>query len=148
MLQLTELARDAELEQRRTASEARALLDAAQAVGMAARAVRLGFDAGTGKHLRSDALARREFVDALDRLVEDTSVLADEIEAQRDRSEELPALQKRATAAADRLSAWRDESRGDLIRWADVTASGWQLHATPLSVAEIFRKETESSARS
>ena len=148
MLQLTELARDAELEQRRTASEARALLDAAQAVGMAARAVRLGFDAGTGKHLRSDALARREFVDALDRLIEDTSVLADEIEAQRDRSEELPALQKRATAAADRLSAWRDDSRGDLIRWADVTASGWRLHATPLSVAEIFRKETESSARS
>jgi ATP-dependent DNA helicase DinG len=114
---------------------------------MAARAVRLGFDAGAGKLLRSDALARREFLDALDRLIEETSTLADEIEAQRDRSEELPALHKRATAAADRLSAWRD-SRGDLIRWADVTTSGWQLHATPLSVAEIFRKETESSARS
>jgi len=148
MLQLTELARDAELEQRRKAADAKALLDAAQAVGMAARAVRLGFDAGAGKLLRSDALARREFLDALDRLIEETSTLADEIEAQRDRSEELPALHNRATAAADRLSAWRDDSRGDLIRWADVTTSGWQLHATPLSVAEIFRKETESSARS
>ena len=70
MLQLTELARDAELEQRRKAADAKALLDAAQAVGMAARAVRLGFDAGAGKLLRSDALARREFLDALDRLIE------------------------------------------------------------------------------
>ena len=148
MLQLTELARDAELEQRRKAGDAPDLLEAAQAVGMAARAVRLGFDAGTGKHLRVDALVRREFVDALDRLVEATSALADEIERYEDRSEEMPGLKARATAVAGRLSDWRDESRGDLIRWADVAAGGWQLHATPLSVAEVFKKQTELSARS
>jgi len=148
MLQVTELARDAELEQRRKASDAPDLLKAAQAVGMAARALRLGFDAGTGKYLRVDALTRREFVDALDRLVEDTSTLADEIERYEDRSEEMPGLKARATAVAGRLADWRDDSRGDLIRWADVSTGGWQLHATPLSVAEVFKKQTESSARS
>ncbi len=148
MLQLTELARDAELEQRRKANDAPDLLEAAEAVGMAARAVRLGFDAGAGKHLRADALARREFVDALDRLVEDTSTLADEIERYEDRSEDMPGLKARATAVAGRISDWRDDSRGDLIRWADVSAGSWQLHATPLSVAEVFKKQTDSSARS
>lgn len=148
MLQVTELARDAELEQRRKASDVKDLLDSAQAAGMAARAVRLGFDAGPGKLLRTDALARREFVDALDRLVEEVSTLADVVEKVEDRSEEMPALVKRAQAIAGRLSDWRDDSRADLIRWADVTANGWQLHATPLSVADVFRKETEASARS
>ncbi len=148
MLQVTELARDVELEQRRKAADARELLDAAQATGMAARAVRLGFDAGTGKWLRTDALARREFVDALDRLVEEVSDLADAVEQHEDRSEEMQGLVKRAQAIAGRISDWRDDSRADLIRWADVSANGWQLHATPLSVAEVFRKETESSARS
>ena len=148
MLQVTELARDAELEQRRKAVDATALLDAAMGAGMAARAVRLGFDAGGGKYLRTDALSRREFLDALDRLVTDVSALADEIERFEDRSEEMPGLLARANAIAGRLSDWRDDSRADLIRWADVSANGWQLHATPLSVAEIFKKQTEASARS
>ena len=148
MLQVIELARDAELEQRRKAVDAGTLLDAAQGAGMAARAVRLGFDAGGGKYLRVDALTRREFVDALDRLVVDVSALADELERCKDRSEEMPGLLVRAKAIAGRLSDWRDDSRADLIRWADVSANGWQLHATPLSVAEIFKKQTEASARS
>jgi ATP-dependent DNA helicase DinG len=148
MLQVTELARDVELEQRRTAREATDVLDGALAVGMAARAVRLGFDLGSAKIVRDDTRSRREFVDALDRLIDELSRLADALEAQSERSEEMPALLKRSNAIAERLSAWRDDSRGDLIRWVDVSASGWQLHATPLSVAEVFRKETEGTARS
>ena len=148
MLQVTELARDAELEQRRKASDSPDFLEAAQAAGMAARAVRLGFEPGNAKHVRVDALSRREFVDALDKLIEEVSTLADEIEKHESRSEEMPGLLARANGIAGRLSDWRDDSRADLIRWADVSANGWQLHATPLSVAEIFKKETESSARS
>ncbi len=148
MLQITELARDTELVQRSKAADAKGLLDAALGAGMAARAVRLGFDHGGGKFLRTDALARREFVDALDKLVQETSALADEIEKNEDRSEDMAGLRARANAIAGRLSDWRDDSRADLIRWTDISANGWQLHATPLSVAEIFKKQTEASARS
>ncbi|MBL8310502.1 MAG: ATP-dependent DNA helicase [Burkholderiales bacterium] len=148
MLQVTELARDVELEQRRVAREASDLLDSALAVGMAARAVRLGFDLGSAKIVRDDTRSRREFVDALDRLIDELSTLADGIESQAERSEEMPGLLKRTRALAERLSAWRDDSRGDLIRWADISANGWQLHATPLSVADVFRKETVGTARS
>ena len=148
MLQVTELSRDTELIQRSKAADAKALVDAAMGAGMAARAVRLGFDHSGGKYLRQDALSRREFVDALDKLVQETSNLADQIEKFEDRSEDMSGLLARANAIAGRLSDWRDEARADLIRWADVSANGWQLHATPLSVAEIFRKQTEASARS
>ena len=148
MLQVTELSRDTELIQRSKAADAKALVDAAMGAGMAARAVRLGFDHSGGKYLRQDALSRREFVDALDKLVQETSNLADQIEKFEDRSEDMSGLLARANAIAGRLSDWRDEARADLIRWADVSANGWQLHATPLSVAEIFKKQTEASARS
>jgi ATP-dependent DNA helicase DinG len=148
MLQTIELARDCELETRSKAKEALDLLDASTAVGMAARAVRLGFDAAASKVQREDALTKREFTDALDALIESISELADLIEKHADRSEEFPGLKNRANELARRVSDWRDETRADLIRWADVSATGWQLHATPLSVAEVFKKETEGSAKS
>jgi ATP-dependent DNA helicase DinG len=33
------------------------------------------------------------------------------------------------------------------IRWIDVTAQGFQLHASPLSVADIFRRQVDSTGR-
>jgi ATP-dependent DNA helicase DinG len=33
------------------------------------------------------------------------------------------------------------------IRWVDVTATGWQLHASPLSVAELFQRQVTESGR-
>ncbi|MBS0315011.1 MAG: ATP-dependent DNA helicase [Proteobacteria bacterium] len=148
MLQVLELARDAEMEQRLRAADAVDLADAAQAAGMAARGVRLGFDAGGSRASRSDALARREFSSALDHLIERLSALADVIDAQRDRSDAFASLHDRAIMIADRLSAWRDDARGDLVRWLDVTPAGWQMHATPLSVAPLVRKVIDAAARS
>jgi ATP-dependent DNA helicase DinG len=148
MLQAIELARDCELETRSKAKEITDLIDAAMAVGMAARAVRLGFDAPSVKVQREDALSKRAFTDALDKLIETISELTDLMEKHADRSEEFPGLKNRANEVARRLSDWRDETRADLIRWADVSQTSWQLLATPLSVAEVFKKETEGSAKS
>ena len=71
MLQVTELARDAELEQRRKANDAKALLDAAQAVAWQRARGAAFFDAGAGQTLRSDALARRGISRCADRLIEE-----------------------------------------------------------------------------
>lgn len=147
MLQAVELARDTELITRSKASDAASLIDASQAVGMAARGVRLAFDQAGAKVPRDEAFERREFRDALDTLIEAVSELVDAIEPHESRSEEFPGLAARAEGLAQRLSDWRDDTRGDLIRWADVSANGWQLHATPLSVAEVFKKQTEGTAR-
>jgi ATP-dependent DNA helicase DinG len=147
MLQAIELARDGELIARSKAGDATEVVDAAQSVGMAARGVRLSFEQAGAKVPRDEAFERREFRDALDALIDATSELIDAIEPHASRSEEFPGIVARATALADRLSAWRDDTRGDLIRWADVSQTGWQLHATPLSVAEVFKKQTEDSAK-
>jgi ATP-dependent DNA helicase DinG len=146
-LQAIELARDTELIARSKASDATVVIETAQAVGMASRGVRLAFDQAGAKVPRDEAFERREFRDALDTLIDELSNLIDAIEPHESRSEDFPGLVARAKLIAERLSDWRDDARADLIRWADVTQSGWQLHATPLSVAEVFKKQTEGSAR-
>jgi ATP-dependent DNA helicase DinG len=146
-LQSIEVARDCELLARSKASDAADLIEAAQAVGMAARGVRLAFAATAAKVPRDEAFEQREFRDALDTLIDHVSELIDAIEPHKERSEDFPGIVARATAIADRLSAWRDDTRGDLIRWADVSQTGWQLYATPLSVAEVFKKQTQGSAK-
>ena len=64
-------------------------------------------------------------------------------------------------AARDRrcralLARWRGVDRarthdrdGDeqWIRWVDVTRQGWQLHASPLSIADVFRRQVTDSGR-
>ncbi|MGL5004769.1 MAG: ATP-dependent DNA helicase, partial [Casimicrobium sp.] len=146
-LQAIELARDTELIARSKAGDATNVIDAAQAVGMASRGVRLAFDQSGAKVPRDEAFERREFRDALDKLIDEISTLIDAIEPHEARSEDFPGLIARAKLIAGRLSDWRDDTRGDLIRWADVSANGWQLQATPLSVADVFKKQTEGSAR-
>ncbi|TAG47319.1 MAG: ATP-dependent DNA helicase [Betaproteobacteria bacterium] len=148
MLQAIELARDCELDTRSKANELVDLIDAAMAAGMAARAVRLGFDTPAAKVQRDDVLTKRAFTDALDKLIEQLSDLADLLETHQDRSEEFEGLRARTNEIARRLSDWRDDKRADLIRWVDVSNTSWQLHATPLSVADVFKKETSGSAKS
>src|SRR5207244_2646189 len=36
---------------------------------------------------------------------------------------------------------------GDWIRWIDVTPQSWQLQSSPLSIADIFRRQVESTGR-
>src|SRR5207253_2808165 len=42
---------------------------------------------------------------------------------------------------------WRDESAVGLVRWVEVFSHSLQLQATPLSVAEPFRRQLEAQAR-
>ncbi|OJX05936.1 MAG: hypothetical protein BGO72_04535 [Burkholderiales bacterium 70-64] len=81
------------------------------------------------------------------------------LEGAAERSRELARLAQRARELRERLAGWlsalegRDE--GDAadpdampeILWAEVHQSGVTLHATPLSVAETFRRHRQGSAR-
>jgi len=51
--------------------------------------------------------------------------------------EELAALLKR----------WRDVAEPGLVRWAEVFSQALSLNATPLSIADIFRKQMEGHPR-
>ena len=145
--QLGELARDAELEGLKSARDYAPLPAAAQALGLALRRFRLAAGEGPGKLPRAVVIARPGFDDALDALNAALAALALELGKQSERSDDLAQCAHRAEDALARLARWRDDEDPEWIRWIDITVSGWQLRASPLSVAEIFAKQVTDHAR-
>src|SRR6185312_9854885 len=56
-------------------------------------------------------------------------------------------------AAAIALARWRagigddDAGSDQWIRWIDVSVAGFQLHASPLSIADVFRRQVDATGR-
>ncbi|MBS0322094.1 MAG: ATP-dependent DNA helicase [Proteobacteria bacterium] len=151
--QVTDLARDAEAATRAGARDMPELPEAAAALLPASQRLRLACGEVPGKFPRDALLARAPFADAvadlrnaLDRCTAAMAFVAD-------RSEELAQIAARADDLARRVARWEapdaeaspDEERW--IRWLDVTRFGYALHASPLSVARLFRRHVDSGAR-
>ncbi len=154
--QLGELARDAEVVARTAARDVPDLPDAAGDVVPALQKLRLAAGNVPGKFTRDVALARAGFAEALDSLVAALDRLASELGHFAERGEELALVARRAEDAARQVARWRDgkeaisdgpDDNGDWIRWIDVTPYGFQLQASPLSIAPMFRRQVESTAR-
>jgi ATP-dependent DNA helicase DinG len=154
--QLAELARDAEVAARTGAREVAELPDAASGVGPAIRKLRLVLGETPGKLAQRVAVAREGFVEAIDELAAALACLATELALFAERSEDIGSCAQRAADAVAKLERWRgglaDAPQGDArqaawIRWVDVTQTGWQLHASPLSVAEMFSRQVAESGR-
>ncbi|HKE42362.1 MAG TPA: ATP-dependent DNA helicase [Casimicrobiaceae bacterium] len=145
---LSELARAAELEGLRAARDYPALPEAAQQLANAVRRVRLAAGEAPGKWPRSDAMRRPGLELALDGLGVALDALERELGLQAERSEDLAQCAVRAADTAQRLARWRDREDPAWIRWIEVSAHGWQLRASPLSVAEIFSRHVTDTARS
>ena len=156
--QIAELARDAEVAARTGAREVAALPDAASGVGPAIRKLRLVFGEVPGKLAQRLAAEKEGFAEALDELTVALDRLASELGLNAERSEDIGNCAQRATDAVAQLARWRAglaESAPEegvpqvaWIRWVDVTHSGWQLHASPLTVADVFSKQVAESGRS
>ena len=151
---LGELARDAEAEGLRSARDYAPLPDAAQMLAQALRRFRLSVGDVPGKWLQSVVAQRPGFTIALDALGDALSGLARELGHQAERSDELAQCATRAADSMARLSRWREGLRpkgtsedAEWIRWLEVSMHGWQLRASPLSVAEIFSKQVTDDAR-
>jgi ATP-dependent DNA helicase DinG len=145
--QLGELARDAEVESLRVARDYAPLPDAAQGLVVALRKFRLASGETPGKLPATVALQRPGFDAALDALAAATDALSAELGGQAERSDELAQCAARAAEFGQRLARWRDRDDPAWVRWIDVSATGWQLRASPLSIAEIFSKQVTGTAR-
>jgi len=155
--QLAELARDAEVAARAGAREVTGLPDAAADIGPAIRRLRLTLGDVPGKLAQRVATERGGFTAELDALAAALDRLTAELALTAERSEELDNCARRATEAAATLGRWIHGLNGDAdaadngvpawIRWVDVTSQGWQLHASPLSIAEMFAKQVTDSGR-
>ena len=154
--QLAELARDAEVAARTGAREVAELPDAAGGIGPAIRKLRLALGETPAKIAQRVAVDREGFSAALDELTAALDRLATELGLFAERSEDIGNCAQRASEAATQLARWRgglegapsdDSGKTPWIRWVDVTQSGWQLNASPLSVAEVFGKQVGESGR-
>jgi len=145
--QLLELARDARAEALVSARDFLPLPDAVQALEKAARELRLHCGERPGRTAAKDLASRPEFRVAVDAVATRLGALAELLGTQAQRSAGLESCARRAAEAVARLARWRAGEDEGFVRWVEVFTHSAALNATPLSVAEIFRRQVGSAPR-
>jgi len=149
--QLAELARDVRLELRAAGGASPELERVAARLEKAARDLRLAFGEPAQRLAWSQALRLEGFADALQKLDVVLHLIEEALAAQEGRSEGLDACARRAGVARHVLVRLREtEPAADVpaeIRWVEVFSHAVQLHVTPLSSAELFRRQMSDHPR-
>ncbi len=112
-------------------------------VDKALKDLRLCFEAGMSKWSQTQLPPSHGVWAALEDLRNTLRSLRDVLEKQSDRSPDLAQLHRRADGLMQRLCLWGQPERADQpeLCWLDVSQLGVQLHRTPISVAEVFRRQ-------
>ena len=145
--QLLELAHDAHAEGMVSAKDFAQLPEGAAALEKAARDLRLVFPQDSVRLPLSGAQAAHGFADALAEVKTMLDALNKLLESQAARSPGLENCWQRGTQFAAQLKRWTDEENKGSVRWVEVFNRAMQLNATPLSIAEIFRKQIDDHTR-
>lgn len=144
---LVELARDARLELLAAGGASPELERLAGRLEQAARELRLAFGEEPARLAWTRALERARFGPALAALGAALEALAPALEAQAARSEGLKSCAQRTATARDLLARLAGEPEGEWVRWIEVFGQAVQLHLTPLSCADLFRRQLEEAPR-
>lgn len=139
--QLLELGRDVRSETIAAARDCVALIDASHAVEKAARDLRLSVGAENSRFSRPQMARFGDFegaLAALDVALADATGL---LEQQAERSEGLARCLARCRDLRQSLADWRAPEDPETIRWVEVFTQALALNATPLHVAEVFRRQ-------
>ena len=145
--QLVELARDVRAEALAAARDTPEAVELASALDKAARDLRLALPEDAARLAAAQVARQRAFAEALAALDSALASLHQALEVLAERSEGLERCSVRALEARGQLERWRDESRADLVRWIEVLGHSLRLNATPLSVAEVFRRQVDGRPR-
>jgi len=146
--QIMDLARDAHAEYLTSAKDCVALPEATAALEKAVRDFRLVFGLEGARMPVQRALERNGFGDAFTTMSDKLKELAAVLETQAERDPALENCWQRALALHMQLQSWHIGANTNLVRWVEVFTQSVQLHATPLSIAEIFSKQMEGHPRS
>ena len=144
---LVELARDARLELRAAGGAAPAFDALAGRLEKAARDLRLCFGTDGARLAWAQAMARPEFGGALAALEAALAGFGAALEAQAERAEGLASCARRAQEARATLARLAAAEGAEQVRWVEVFGHALQLHLTPLSSAELFRRQLEEQPR-
>jgi ATP-dependent DNA helicase DinG len=145
--QLVDLAKDVRLELRQAGGASPDLDRLGARLEKAARDLRLVFGEPAARFAWSQALRLEGFADALSKLNDVLHQIETALAAQEGRSEGLDACARRATAARQLLVRLRETENPAEVRWVEVFSHAVQLHVTPLSSAELFRRQMSDHPR-
>ena len=145
--QVLELARDTRSETVSGARDCVAMIDQTRNLEKAARDLRLVFGNESARLSAAQASERESFdaqVEVLEKALADFQAVLD---TQAQRSEGLANCLRRSEEMAARLASWRSPEGKELIRWVEVFAQSLALNATPLHVADVFKRQLEAQPR-
>ena len=145
--QLVDLARDTRLEVRAAGGASPELERIALRLEKAARDLRLVFGEPAARFAWTQALRLPDFNDSLAKLNSALHLLEEVLAAQEGRSEGLDGCARRATSARHLLVRMREAEVATEVRWVEVFNHAVQLHVTPLSSAELFRRQMSDHPR-
>lgn len=146
--QLLDLARDAKTEAIQVAADFVPLTNAIAVMEKAVRDLRLTVTADNSRLSFATVMRYADFDKALNHLLKQLMQLVALLEEQAERSEGLENCRQRAASHLYLIQRWHDEiDMQGYVRWIEVYHQAMQLHATPLSIAEIFQKQMMSSLR-
>jgi len=145
--QLVDLARDARVELRAAGGAVPDLDRLADRLDKAARDLRLASGDEGMRLAWQQAMRLPKFPGALAALTQALAAFAEAIGAQTERSEGLASCARRAGEASARLARLDTERSAREVRWVEVYGRAVQLHVTPLSSAELFRRQMQDHPR-
>lgn len=145
--QIIELARDTKMEAAASAKDYAPLPKAVAALDKAARDLRLAVVGESGRRTAAQLDQDKFFIDALADLATAMEQTRAQLETQAARSDGLANCLARAEDLAAALDEWRLARSDQIVRWGEVFGQSLQLHGTPLSVAEIFKRQLVDSKR-
>jgi ATP-dependent DNA helicase DinG len=120
-------------------------------VERAARDLRLAFPQDFVRLAVGQIAPSSEFFPALEKLKEEMQGMIGTLEGQAERAETIEQCRVRAIEIFTKLAAWNAggsaEEGQERVLWVEAFSSSLHLHRTPLSIAPIFSKQREGSAR-
>jgi ATP-dependent DNA helicase DinG len=139
--QVIDLARDARAEGLINARDCLDLQEGSRRLEKIAKDLRLAVGMDTGRFASGQLLEKPDFTPALSALIAEVERFGALLETQAERSEGLEKCWQRALEVGQRLGQWQGAADPGYVRWAEAFTHSLQLNATPLDVAEIFRKQ-------
>ncbi len=139
--QFLDLARDARTEALTHARDCLDLPVASKSLEKAAKDLRLAVGLDAGRFSAGQLLEKPDFAPALQGLLDEIARFTAILETQAERAEGLEKCWQRAGELVQRLSQWQKPADAGYVYWGEAFTHSLQLNATPLDVANIFRKQ-------
>nr|WP_207280827.1 ATP-dependent DNA helicase [Thiocystis violacea] len=139
--QLSDLARDTELEAGREAKDVPELPERAARLRRAYQDLRLTLGESERRGPWRELDADEAFQRALEVLARRLESLAEALATQTGRGKGLDACLERSEDLLERLGLLTAPESSDAVRWFETLGRGFRFHQTPLEVADLFRAQ-------